>query len=132
MGARALEFLILTAARSGSVRKATWAEVDLRGAKWTVPAGHMKMGKEHVVPLSPAAVALLKSVPRIAGSEVIFGAGNGKPLSDMTLTAVMRRMQLTAVPHGFRSTFRDGASERTNYPREVSEMALAHALESKG
>lgn len=125
---RALEFLVLTAARSGEVRGATWAEIDMDARVWTVPAERMKAGKEHRVPLSPQAVALLSSLPRIDGNELVFPAPRGGVLSDMTLTAVMRRMELDAVPHGMRSTFRDWAAERTNYPREVAEMALAHTI----
>jgi integrase len=128
MGARALEFAILTAARSGEVRGATWAEIDLAGKLWTIPAARMKAGKEHRVPLSDAAVSLLKALPKVPDSEHVFTAPRGGQLSDMTLTAVLRRMEEVAVPHGFRSTFRDWAAERTNYPREVCEMALAHTV----
>lgn len=129
--ARALELLILTAARSGEVRGATWGELDLDAATWTIPAGRMKAGKEHRIPLSDAAVNLLKALPRTEGTELVFPGSKGKPLSDMTLTAVMRRMKVDAVPHGFRSTFRDWASERTNYPNELAEMALAHTIGNK-
>lgn len=125
---RALEFLVLTAARSGEVRGATWSEIDMGAAVWTVPAERMKAHKEHRVPLSPQALALLASLPRIDGNELVFPAPRGGVLSDMTLTAVMRRMELDAVPHGMRSTFRDWTAERTNYPREVAEMALAHTI----
>lgn len=128
MGARALEFAILTAARSGEVRGATWAEIDLKAKLWTVPAARMKAGKEHRVPLSDAAVNLLKSLAKNPESEYLFTAPRGGQLSDMTLTAVLRRMGETAVPHGFRSTFRDWAADRTTYPREVCEMALAHTV----
>jgi integrase len=128
MGARALEFAILTAARSGEVRGATWAEIDLKTAVWTVPGNRMKMGREHRAPLSTTAVALLNALPRMAGTDLLFPAPRGGALSDMTLSAVVRRMKVAAVPHGFRSTFRDWASERTNYPRDVAEMALAHAI----
>lgn len=131
MGARALGFTILTAARSGEVRGATWAEFDTDAAVWTVPAARMKAGKEHRVPLSAAALAVLAGLPRMAGTDLVFPAPRGGVLSDMTLTAVMRRMDLKAVPHGFRSTFRDWCSERTNYPRDVAEMALAHAIGDK-
>lgn len=131
MGARALEFVILTAARSGEVRGATWAEIDAEAKVWTVPASRMKAGKEHRVPLSAEALALLQALPRMAGSDYVFPAPRGGMLSDMTLTAVLRRLQVPAVPHGFRSTFRDWAAERTNYPREVAEMALAHAIGDK-
>lgn len=131
MGARALEFLILTAARSGEVRGATWAEVDTDAKVWTIPAARMKAGKEHRVPLSDVALALLKALPRIAGTDVVFPGTKGQPLSDMTLAAVMRRMEVDAVPHGFRSTFRDWAGERTSHAREVIEHAMAHQLKDK-
>ena len=125
---RALEFLVLTAARSGEVRGATWQEIDMDAAVWTVPAERMKAGKEHRVPLSPQALALLADLPRAHGIELVFPAPRGGLLSDMALTALMRRMELDAVPHGMRSTFRDWTAERTNYPREVAEMALAHTI----
>ena len=128
MAARALELLVLTAARSGEIRGATWGEIDMAAAVWTVPAERMKAHKEHRVPLSPQALALLREIPRIEGNELVFPAPRGGVLSDMTLTAVMRRMELEAVPHGMRSTFRDWAAERTNFPREVAEMALAHTI----
>lgn len=131
MGARALEFAILTAARSGEVRGATWAEIDLEAKVWTVPAERMKAGKEHRVPLSDAAIMLLRAVPRMDGTDYVFPAPRGGQLSDMTLTAVLRRLEVPAVPHGFRSTFRDWAAERTNYPREAAEMALAHTIGDK-
>ncbi len=131
MGARALEFVVLTAARSGEVRGATWAEIDLDAALWTVPAARMKAGKEHRVPLSPPAVALLKALPRMASVDLVFPAPRGGTLSDMTLTAVLRRLEVPAVPHGFRSTFRDWAAERTHYPGEMAEMALAHTVGDK-
>lgn len=131
MGARALEFVILTAARSGEVRGATWAEIDTEKKIWSVPASRMKAGKEHRVPLSADALALLQDLPRMAGTDYVFPAPRGGMLSDMTLTAVLRRMQVQAVPHGFRSTFRDWAAERTTYPREVAEMALAHTIGDK-
>jgi integrase len=91
----------------------------------------MKMKIEHRVPLSSAAVKLLQGLPRIEKNNLVFSAPRGGQLSDMTLTAVMRRMKVDAVPHGFSSTFRDWASERTNYPRDVAEMALAHAIGDK-
>jgi integrase len=135
MGARALEFVILTATRSGEVRGATWAEIDRAAKVWTVPAARMKAGKEHRVPLSDAALELLDKVaamPRLAADpDYVFQAPRDGMLSDMTLTAVLRRMEVPAVPHGFRSTFRDWAGERTTYPNEVCEMALAHAIGSK-
>lgn len=126
--ARALEFLILTAARSGEVRGAKWSEISLDSRVWTIPGERMKAGKEHRVPLSDQALALLQGLHRLAGNDLVFVAPRGGMLSDMALTATMRRMEREEVPHGFRSTFRDWAAERTNYPREVAEMALAHAI----
>ena len=131
LGARALEFAILTAARSGEARGATWSEIDLKAKVWTIPADRMKAGREHRVPLSQAALDLLEALPRIAGSDLLFTAPRGGQLSDMTLLAVLRRMTVDAVPHGFRSTFRDWCSERTNYPRDAAEMALAHTIGDK-
>ena len=130
MGARALEFAILTAARSGEVRGATWSEIDLDAATWTIPAGRMKAKAEHVVPLSKPALELLRALPRMAGTDLVFPGSTLAPLSDMTLAAVMRRMKVDATPHGFRSTFRDWCSEATNYPREVAEKSLAHTIPS--
>lgn len=131
MGARALEFAILTAARSGEVRGAKWAEIDKDTAVWTIPAERMKMRKEHRVPLSDQALELLGTLPRVKDVDLVFPAPRGGQLSDMTLSAVLRRMKVPAVPHGFRSTFRDWCSENTNYPRDVAEMALAHAIGDK-
>ena len=131
MGARALEFAILTAARSGEVRGMKWDEVNFDDNIWTVPADRMKAGREHRVPLSDVAIKLLNNLPRIDESALVFPAPRGGQLSDMTLTSVMRRMKVDAVPHGFRSTFRDWAAEVTAYPRDMAEMALAHTLEDK-
>ena len=130
-GARALELLILTATRSGEIRGATWNEVDIQAGLWTIPASRMKAQKEHRVPLSKPAIRLLESLPRIADCNLVFPGNLNKPLSDMTLTAVMRRAGITAVPHGFRSTFRDWAAERTSYPSDLAEMALAHTIDNK-
>lgn len=131
IAARALEFAILCASRSGEVRAMTWSEVDLDKALWTIPDHRMKAGKEHRVPLSNAALELIKRQPKIAGSNMVFPGARGGALSDMTLTAVMRRMKVDAVPHGFRSTFRDWAGDKTHHPRDVVEMALAHVIENK-
>lgn len=131
IGARALEFAILSAARSGEVRGATWGEIDLEGGVWTVGAERMKAGREHRVPLSKAALALLKRPARAKDADVVFPAAQGGALSDMTLSAVLRRMKVEAVPHGFRSTFRDWAAERTSHPSEAAEMALAHTVGNK-
>ena len=126
MGARALEFAVLTAARSGEVRFATWDEIDLSERLWTVPGSRMKSGKQHKVPLSDAAVKLLKALPRFEGSDYVFPAVRGGALSDMALSQVCRRMKVDAVPHGFRSTFKDWCRSSTRYADEVSELALAH------
>ena len=131
MGARALELAILTAARSGEVRGATWAEVDLAQAVWTIPASRMKAAKEHRVPLSAEAVELLRNLPRIDGSELLFPNSKGAALSDMTLAAVLKRMGRAVTAHGFRSTFRDWAGECSAFAREVIEHALAHQLKDK-
>lgn len=131
LGAKALEFLVLTAARSGEVRGATWDEIDLDNAVWTIPGERMKAGREHRVPLSPPALKLLHALPRIEGTSLLFPSTKNTPLSDMTLSGVLRRMGIEAVPHGFRSTFKDWASERTGYPGEMSEMALAHTVSNK-
>ena len=132
LGARALEFAILTAARSGEVRGATWSEIDLGAKIWTVPGSRMKAGRDHRVPLSSAAVKLLESLPHGKANDLVFLAPKGGMLSDMTLSAVLRRMKVEAVPHGIaRSTFRDWGSERTNFPSEMLEMALAHTVSDK-
>jgi len=129
---RALCFSILCASRSGEVRLATWDELDLEQGTWTIPALRMKAGREHRVPLSPQALALLHVVPRLEKSRYVFPAPGGGPLSDMALTAVLRRMgQGSVTQHGFRSTFRDWAGETTQHPREVIEHALAHQLKDK-
>ncbi len=134
MGRLALEAVILTAARSGEVRLATWDELDLEQALWTIPAERMKAGREHVVPLSEAAVTLFKGMKKYqnGGSDLVFqGQKRGKPLSDMTLTKALRDMGLDVTAHGFRSTFRDWVSEETNYSGELAEAALAHSIKSK-
>jgi integrase len=131
--ARALEFLILTAARTGEATGATWDEIDFGATTWTVPAERIKAGKTHRVPLSAPALALLKRQAGVRQSEWVFsGSRRGRPLSNNAILALLERMgrsDLTA--HGFRSTFRDWAAEHTNYPREVAEMALAHAVGDK-
>jgi len=131
ISAQALEFTILTAARSGEVRGARWAEIDLDAATWTVPGDRMKAGKEHRGPLSDTALAILNTLPHEDRNALVFASPRGGRLSDMSLTAVLRRMKVDAVPHGFRSSFRDWCAGRTNYPREVAEMALAHAIGDK-
>lgn len=154
--ARALEFLTLCASRSGEIRGAAWDEFDLNAGIWTIPAARMKAGREHRVPLSGPALALVKAMPRMAGSPYVFAAARGGQLSDMALSGVMRRMQgeaeasavkagqgqdragwrdprsgRPAVPHGLRSTFRDWISDLTEFPRDMAEVALAHAIESR-
>ena len=131
MGAKALEFTILTAARSGEVRGAKWEEFDLDTGVWTVPATRMKAGREHRVPLSNTALAIVKQQQKTSVNEFVFPSPRNTVLSDMSLTAVLRRMKTPAVPHGFRSTFRDWCAESTDFPRDVAEMALAHAIGNK-
>lgn len=131
LGARALEFAILTAARSGEVRGCNWGEIDLEAGVWTVAAERMKAGREHRVPLSEAAMALLRRPAHATDADFVFPAARGGSLSDMTLSAVLRRMEVDAVPHGFRSTFRDWAAKRTSHPSEAAELALAHTVGNK-
>ena len=132
ISARALEFCILTAARSGEVRHATWDEIDLETDLWIVPAERMKARREHRVPLSKEARAILETLPRLAHSQLVFPGQKGRPLSDMTLSAVLKRMDLKHYTvHGFRSTFRDWAAETTNHSSETVEMALAHTISNK-
>jgi integrase len=129
--ARALAFTILTAARSGEVRGMRWGELDLDDAVWTVPPDRIKAGKEHRVPLQPAAIALLGDPGE--RDELVFPSPmkKRKPLSDATLAAVLKRMGVDVTVHGFRSCFRDWAGETTPHAREVIEAALAHRLKDK-
>ena len=137
VAARALHFAILSAARTGEALGATWGEIDLSQAVWTIPATRMKAGREHRVPLSDAALATLHAVAELrqddgADAPVFPGHKPGKPLSNMALLMLLRRMgrpDLTA--HGFRSTFRDWVAEATSHPRELAEAALAHVLGDK-
>lgn len=134
VGRLAFEALVLTAARSGEIRGALWSEVDLEKKLWTIPAERMKAGREHVVPLSDAAVSTFKRAEtyREARSDLVFpGVRHGKPLSDMTLTKICRDLEVPAVPHGFRSSFRDWVAEETDFDGAVAEMALAHTIENK-
>ncbi len=134
MGALALEFAILTAARSGEVRGAQKGEIDREAKIWTIPGSRMKAGKEHRVPLTDAALAVLdKAKAEAEGitSDFVFPAVRGGMLSDMTLSAVTRRLKVAAVPHGFRSTFRDWVGDHTEYPGDMAEMALAHTFSDK-
>jgi integrase len=141
MSARCLEFVILTACRSGEARGATWDEIDLDFATWTIPAARMKARREHRIPLSKPALELLRALPRIDGEPYVFPAPRGGALSDMSLCVLLRRMQsppqwtdksgAPIVTHGFRSTFRTWCEEQTNYPRSVTEAALAHVNADK-
>lgn len=145
--ARALEFLSLTAARSGEVRGARWDEINLERALWIVPAHRMKMQREHRVPLTAKAVALLKALPKLDGNPLVFPGVRGGQLSDMALSMLMKRQHTAAVaaggkgymdrvskrpavPHGLRSSFRDWVAERTQYPGDMAEVALAHRISS--
>lgn len=141
---RALEFAALTAARSGEVRGALWSEIDLDARLWVISEERMKAATEHRVPLTDALIDLLKNMDRLAGSEFIFPAPKGGILSDAALSACMKRIHEAhgkgyldgrsgrpAVPHGLRSTFRDWCAERTEYPRDMAEIALAHTVGSE-
>lgn len=129
----ALEFLILTAARSGEVRLAAWSEIDLAEGAWCVPAGRMKAGNEHRVPLSPRTMAILEEARAYAdGSDLVFpGSRKGQPLSDMTLSKLVKSLGYDVDVHGFRTSFRTWAQERTSFAREVVEKALAHTIKNK-
>lgn len=134
VGRLAFEALVLTAARSGEIRGAVWSELDLKKKLWTIPAERMKAGREHIVPLSDAAVSAFQRAEayREMRSDLVFpGMKYGKPLSDMTLTKVCRDLEVPAVPHGFRSSFRDWVAEETDFDGDVAEMALAHTIENK-
>lgn len=150
IGAAALRFAILTAARSGEVRGATWKEIDLQAGIWTVPAARTKSGREHRVPLTQTALDVLRELPRIEGSDLIFTSPRGGELSDATLNAAIKRLHEASVKaggdgwidrrqddrvataHGIaRSTFRTWAAEATAYPREIAEAALAHVITDK-
>lgn len=134
ISAKALEFLILTAVRSGSVRAAEWSEIDLDKKLWVIPAANTKTKQEHRVPLPSSAIKLLHALPRLAGNPKLFPSARGKALSDMALSQLMRRMRartelsVDAVPHGFRSTFRDWAAEQTSYPDEIRKAASGHTV----
>jgi len=133
MPARALELLILSGLRTSEARAARWSEFDLEAKRWTIPAERMKARKTHVVPLSDRAVALLEALPRIKDCDFVFpGIHEGECISDMSMFALLRRMKRKDITvHGFRATFRTWAAERTAYPREVCEMALAHTVGEK-
>ena len=130
----ALEFVILTAARLGEVRGAVWSEVDLESRLWTIPAERMKAAREHRVPLSDRAVEILQVMAGLKSnhSDLVFpGSKPGRPISDMAITMLYRRLELDVTTHGFRSTFRDWCAEQTSFSREVAEAALAHQVGNK-
>lgn len=134
IGRLALEAVILTAARSGEIRFARWPEVDMESALWSIPADRMKMNRPHVVPFSPEAIDVFQRAAkfRASGSDLVFpGQKLKKPMSDMTLLKILRDMDAGVTVHGFRSAFRDWVAEQTNYPGEVAEAALAHAIPNK-
>jgi len=134
ISAKALQFLVMTGVRSGSVRAAEWSEINLEEKLWVIPAEHTKTKHEHRVPLPPQAITLLKSLPKLVDSTKIFPSTRGGELSDMALSQLMRGMQergeltVKAVPHGFRSTFRDWAAECTSYPDEIRKAASGHTV----
>ncbi|MCA1934771.1 MAG: integrase arm-type DNA-binding domain-containing protein [Asticcacaulis sp.] len=130
LAARALEFTILTAARTGEVLGADWSEIDFDNAVWTVPKERMKAGVEHRVPLSDRAAEILRTVACL-GERKVFPGERGDALSGMAMTRLLKRMEIDVTVHGFRSSFRDWAAERTNYAHEVCEMALAHTIGNK-
>ncbi len=126
----AFEFLVLTAGRSGEVRGALWAEMDTANRVWTVPASRAK--REHRVPLSRRAVDILDAARTLGGgSPLVFPGPRGRPLSHTPLYTVFKEHGIAAVPHGFRSSFRDWAAEKTDHPREVIEAALAHVVQNQ-
>ena len=131
--AQALELCILTAARSGEVLGMQWSEIDLERKIWTVPATRMKAGREHRVPLSPRAVAILGQLEKVKAGEFVFpGQARNRPLSNMAMEMILRRMKIeNATVHGFRSSFRDWAGNVSNFPRELVETALAHVIGDK-
>ncbi len=132
VAARALEFAVLTAARTGEVLGAQWGEIDVEGAVWTVPAGRMKAGREHRIPLPAPAAAIVSQLAKVKAGDFVFpGQKLDKRLSNMALEMVLRRLKVDATVHGFRSAFRDWAGEETEFPREIAEAALAHIVGDK-
>jgi integrase len=132
VAARALEFAILTAARSGEVLGAQWDEIDIEKKVWIIPAARMKAGREHRVPLSPRAMDIVEAMAKLESDCYLFpGPKPKKPLSSMAMAMLLRRMKTEVTVHGFRSTFRDWASETTGFSHEVCEMALAHTISNK-
>ena len=123
----AFEFLVLTATRSGEVRNARWQEIDRDGAVWTIPAARMKNGREHRVPLADRALDVLDEARELAVADgLMFPSPRGRPMHQKHLSELLRALRVDAVPHGFRSSFRDWAAECSDAPREVCELALAH------
>jgi integrase len=129
----AFEFLILTATRTSEVLQAKWPEIDTEQAVWVIPAERMKAGRDHRVPLAGRCLEILARAQELAaGSDYVFpGRSARKPMSNMVFLMTLRRMNLKVTAHGFRSAFRDWAAERTNFPREVCEMSLAHTIKDK-
>ena len=132
LAAVALELCILTAARSGELLGMRWDEIDFQNAVWSLPAGRMKAGRPHRVPLSTRAVAILRKLEKSKRGEFVFaGRAPGRPLSNMAMDMLLRRMNVDVTVHGFRSSFRDWAGNETSFPREVVETALAHVIGDK-
>ena len=131
INARALEFTILTAARTSEALKATWDEIDFKSKVWRIPAERMKGGKDHQVPLSSQSIKLLKSLPRDKSDLVFIGSREGRPMTDGAMWKLAQRLRPGLTVHGLRSTFRDWAGDRTSFPRDVIEFALAHKLPDK-
>ena len=133
IAALALEFCILTAARTGEVLGALWEEIDMTGHVWTIPGARMKAGREHRVPLAARAAEILEIMSAARMGDFVFpGQKKGKPLSGMAMEMMLRRMKIeNATVHGFRSSFRDWAGNETNFPRELAEQALAHVIGDK-
>ena len=128
----AFEFLVLTATRSGEVRLATWDEIDTAGAVWTVPAARMKAKREHRVPLCGRPLAILDAARTLGdGTRLVFPMRSGRPIAASTFPKMLQYHEVAAVPHGFRSSFRDWAAEETDHSREVIEAALAHVIQNK-
>ncbi len=123
------EFLVQTATRSGEVRGAAWKEIDREGGVWTIPAPRTKGNREHRVPLSRRALEILEEARTLGGaSPLVFPSVRGKPIGNTAMPDLLRALKIAAVPHGFRSSFRDWAAEKTDHPREVAEAALAHKV----
>jgi len=131
MSVMCLEWLIFTGARSSEAREAKWSEINIKEKIWVIPAERMKGAREHRVPLSDSCLRLLKKIPKFEGNDYVFQGKEGKPLSDMALTMLMRGLNVDAVPHGFRTTFISWASERTSYPEELREISISHRVTNK-